>query len=77
MKTPLSRYLYEEELTAEWLSRKSKVSYQNILRIARGEQIPHISTAEKIAKALGDKKLVWKLWPNVYKYEKLVRYRSD
>jgi transcriptional regulator with XRE-family HTH domain len=61
------------DVTLKELAGATGVSYQNLSRIVNGQN-PTITTAEKIAAVTGVS--VWKLWPNVYKYENYFRHRS-
>lgn len=72
-KSNLKIWMAENDVTLKELAAVTGLSYVNLSRIINGQK-PTISTAERIEKVTGVS--VWKMWPNVFKYENYFRNRS-
>jgi transcriptional regulator with XRE-family HTH domain len=53
--------LDSKQLTQEWLSTEAKVDGGDLSRLTRGSRNPRVTTARRIARALGVP--IEKLWP--------------
>ena len=59
----LRELLAEHGTPQAWLARKAGISAATMSEIVRGEVVPSLGTARKIAKALG--KSIEEIWPEV------------
>ena len=60
-KNRLRELLAEHGTPQAWLARKAGISATTMSEIVRGEVVPSLGTARKIAKALG--KSIEEIWP--------------
>lgn len=71
-KSVLKTWMAANDVSLKELANATGLDYSNLSKIVNGQN-PNISTAERIAKVTGVS--VWKLWPNVYKYDSYFRSR--
>lgn len=72
--TKFKMYITENKISLKEISIDTKIPVETLSRIATGKRAPRVTTATKIAKALGVHPT--KLFDNLHSYARIKKYRS-